>query len=114
MIPSNSIDYIFVDPPFGDNLIYSELSFIWDAWLRIVTNNEKEAIICRAQKKALSDYQDLFEKCFREFYRCLKPNRWITIEFHNSKNTVWMAINEAIQKAGFVVSYVKTLDNAHV
>lgn len=110
MIPSNSIDYIFVDPPFGDNLIYSELSFIWDAWLRIVTNNEKEAIICRAQKKALSDYQDLFEKCFREFYRCLKPNRWITIEFHNSKNTVWMAINEAIQKAGFVVSYVKTLD----
>ena len=56
MVPSNSIDYIFVDPPFGDNLIYSELSFIWDAWLKIVTNNEKEAIICRAQKKALSDY----------------------------------------------------------
>lgn len=110
MIPSNSIDYIFVDPPFGDNLIYSELSFIWDTWLKIVTNNEKEAIICRAQKKALSDYQDLFERCFREFYRCLKPNRWITIEFHNSKNKVWMAINEAIQKAGFVVSYVKTLD----
>lgn len=110
MIPNNSIDYIFVDPPFGDNLIYSELSFIWDAWLRVVTNNEKEAIICKAQHKSLSDYQELFEKCFREFYRCLKPNRWITIEFHNSKNAVWMAINEAIQKAGFVISYVKTLD----
>lgn len=110
MLPNNSIDYIFVDPPFGDNLIYSELSFIWDAWLKIITNNEKEAIICKAQHKALSDYQELFEKCFREFYRCLKPNRWITIEFHNSKNAVWMAINEAIQKAGFVISYVKTLD----
>ena len=24
MIPNNSVDYIFVDPPFGDNLIYSE------------------------------------------------------------------------------------------
>ena len=110
MIPSNSIDYIFVDPPFGNNLIYSELNFIWDAWLRIITNNDKETIICKAQHKALSDYQELFEDCFREFYRCLKPNRWITIEFHNSKNIVWMAINEAIQKAGFVVSYVKTLD----
>lgn len=110
MLPNNSIDYIFVDPPFGDNLIYSELSFIWDAWLKVITNNEKEAIICKAQHKALSDYQELFEKCFREFYRCLKPNRWITIEFHNSKNAVWMAINEAIQKAGFVISYVKTLD----
>ena len=110
LIPSNSVDYIFVDPPFGDNLIYSELSFIWDAWLKIITNNSQEAIICKAQGKALTDYQMLFEKCFREFYRCLKPKRWITIEFHNSKNAVWMAINEAIQKAGFVVSYVKTLD----
>lgn len=110
MIPDNSIDYVFVDPPFGNNLIYSELSFIWDAWLDVLTNNSSEAIICKAQNKGLLEYQSLFEDCFREFYRCLKPNRWITIEFHNSKNNVWMAINEAIQKAGFVVSYVKTLD----
>jgi len=109
-VPSNSIDYIFVDPPFGSNLMYSELSFIWEAWLKVLTNNGKEAIMSVAQNKGLLEYQNLFTQCFSEFYRCLKPGRWITIEFHNSKNTVWMAINEAIQKAGFVVSYVKTLD----
>ncbi len=32
-VPDNSIDYIFTDPPFGDNLNYSELSFIWESWL---------------------------------------------------------------------------------
>ena len=109
-IPDNSVDYIFVDPPFGSNLMYSELSFIWEAWLKILTNNSCEAIMSVAQNKGIVEYQNLFEQCFKEFYRCLKPGRWITIEFHNSKNSVWMAINEAIQKAGFVVSYVKTLD----
>lgn len=110
MIPDNSIDYVFVDPPFGDNLMYSELSFIWEAWLKVITNNENEAIMSPAQGKGISEYQELFTACFREFFRCLKPNRWITIEFHNSKNSVWSAINEAIQRAGFVISYVKTLD----
>lgn len=110
MIPDNSIDYIFVDPPFGDNLMYSELSFIWEAWLKVVTNNKSEAIMNKTQNKGVLEYQELFKQCFNEYYRCLKPNRWITVEFHNSKNSVWMAINEAIQSAGFVVSYVKTLD----
>ena len=90
--------------------MYSELSFIWEAWLKILTNNGKEAIISRPQKKGLSEYQTLFYQCFSEFYRCLKPNRWITIEFHNKNNSVWTAINEAIQRAGFIISYVKTID----
>lgn len=52
LVPSNSIDYIFVDPPFGDNLMYSELSFIWEAWLKVITNNKPEAIMNSTQKKA--------------------------------------------------------------
>lgn len=110
MIPDNCVDYIFVDPPFGDNLMYSELSFIWEAWLKVLTNHKSEAIMNKVQNKGIFEYQELFRQCFGEFFRILKPNRWITIEFHNSKNSVWMAINEAIQRAGFVVSYVKTLD----
>ena len=34
----------------------------------------------------------------------------MTVEFHNSQNRVWAAIQEAIQHAGFVVSDVRTLD----
>lgn len=109
-IPSNSIDYIFTDPPFGGNLMYSELNFIWEAWFRVFTNNKPEAVINNVQGKGLVEYQRLMEACFREFYRVLKPGRWMTVEFHNSKNTVWNAIQEALQRAGFIIADVRILD----
>ena len=109
-VPDNSIDYIFTDPPFGSNLNYSELSFIWEAWLKVMTNQSSEAIVNRVQKKGLPEYQDLMTRCFCEYFRVLKPNRWITIEFHNSQNAVWNAIQEAVQRAGFIVADVRTLD----
>lgn len=109
-IPDNCCDYIFTDPPFGANLNYSELSFLWESWLKVKTNNAPEAIINNYQGKSLIDYQNLMVDCFKEFFRILKPNRWMTVEFHNSKNAVWNAIQEALQRAGFVLADVRTLD----
>ena len=54
-IPSNTIDYIFIDPPFGANLMYSELSYIWESWIKLKTNIKKEAIINNTQRKNLFD-----------------------------------------------------------
>ncbi len=109
-IPDNSVDYIFVDPPFGDNLMYSELNYFTDMWLHVYETNNQEAIINKAQNKTLYEYQTLMEQCFCNMYRVLKPNRWITIEFHNSQNAVWNAIQETVLKAGFVIADVRTLD----
>ena len=109
-IPENSIDYIFTDPPFGSNLNYSELSFIWEDWLKVITNNKEEAIINKTQAKGLNEYQNLMERCFLQYFRVLKPDRWITIEFHNSKNSVWNAIQEALLRSGFIVADVRTID----
>ncbi|MHB8806014.1 MAG: DNA methyltransferase [Anaerolineaceae bacterium] len=107
---SNYLDYIFVDPPFGGNLMYSELNFLWEAWLRVFTNNRSEAIMSKEQHKGLIEYQGLIQKCFNEFLRVLKPGHWMTIEFHNSQNSVWNAIQEALQRAGFVIADVRVLD----
>lgn len=109
-VPENCVDYIFTDPPFGSNLNYSELNFFWEDWMRCVTNNSKEAIVNEAVKKSLVDYQELMKKCFSEYFRVLKPNRWMTVEFHNSKNAVWNAIQEALLKSGFIIADVRTLD----
>lgn len=109
-IENNSIDYIFTDPPFGDNLSYSELNFIWECWLKVITNIEKEGIINASQSKYLKEYNDLMYASFREYYRVLKPKRWITVVFHNSKSSVWNGIQDAITKAGFLISQVTTLD----
>ena len=109
-IPENSVDYIFTDPPFGDNLNYSELNAIWECWLGVQTQNKTEAVVNKAQGKGLIEYQTLMTKCFEQYFKVLKPNRWITVEFHNSKNAVWNAIQEAIQRVGFIIADVRTLD----
>jgi len=109
-IEENTIDYIFTDPPFGGNLNYSELSFIWEAWLKVFTNQKPEAIINAVQGKGLLEYQSLMTQCFSECYRILKPGRWMTVEFHNSQNSVWNAIQESLQRSGFIIADVRTLD----
>lgn len=109
-IPDNSVDFIFTDPPFGSNLNYSELSHFWESWLRIWTNNKPEAIMNDSQQKKLPEYKELMVAAFREMYRILKPHRWITIEFHNSQNAVWNAIQEALSEAGFIIGHIMVLD----
>lgn len=109
-IPDNTIDYIFTDPPFGGNIMYSELNFIWESWLKIFTNTKTEAIVNSYQMKGLPEYSILMEHSFKEYYRVLKPKRWITVEFHNSRSDVWNCIQSGLTKAGFIISAVSILD----
>jgi hypothetical protein len=106
----NSIDYIFTDPPFGGNLMYSELNFLWEAWIDIVTEAGPEAITNDIQNKGLPEYQDLMTRCFTQYHRVLKPGRWMTVEFHNAANAVWNSIQEGLEAVGFVVADIRVLD----
>jgi hypothetical protein len=106
----NSVDYIFIDPPFGANIMYSELNFLWESWLKVKTNNGEEAIMNDKQRKGINEYQNLMLKSFINFYRVLKPGRWITIEFSNSQSSVWNSIQETLQRSGFIIANVSALD----
>ncbi|NQY81840.1 MAG: DNA methylase [Alphaproteobacteria bacterium] len=109
-LSDESVDYLFFDPPFGANLNYSELNFIWESWLKVRTNNKPEAIENSVQGKGPSEYRQLMTGCFKEAYRVLKPGRWITVEFSNTKASVWNSIQSALNEAGFIVSNVSALD----
>lgn len=109
-VPDNSIDYVFTDPPFGENIYYADLNFFVESWHGVMTDAHPEAIIDRFKKKALPEYQSLMQRCFKEYYRVLKPGRWMTVVFSNSKAAVWNAIQVALQEAGFVVAEVSALD----
>ncbi len=109
-IPDNSVDYIFTDPPFGENIFYADLNFLVESWHHVKTNTGPEAIVDTVKGKGLPEYQHLMQRCFEEYRRVLKPGRWMTVVFHNSKNAVWNAIQEAMLAAGFVVADVRTLD----
>lgn len=107
-IADNSIDYIFTDPPFGANINYSELNFIMESWLGVVTQNRTEAI--QDTSKSLSDYGSLMSECFSEFFRILKPGKWMTVEFSNTSASVWRTIQNSLINAGFVVANVSALN----
>lgn len=109
-VPDETIDYIFTDPPFGENIYYADLNFLVESWHGVLTDVKPEAIVDRVRGKNVLDYQAAMERCFREYHRVLKPGRWMTVVFSNSKAAVWNAIQVALQRAGFVVAEVAALD----
>jgi hypothetical protein len=106
----NIADYIFTDPPFGENIYYADLNYLVESWHGVVTDSKPEAIIDRSKHKEIGEYRDLMYRAFCRYYRLLKPGRWMTVEFHNSQNAVWNAIQESLSSAGFIVADVRTLD----
>jgi DNA modification methylase len=109
-VPNNSVDYIFTDPPFGYNFDYSELNFFWEGFLKVITNQKNEAIVSSSQKKGIDEYRELMARSFSTFYRVLKPGRWLTVEFSNTKASVWNSIQSALTEAGFIIANVSVLD----
>ena len=108
--PSNSIDYIFTDPPFGDNLAYSELNFVVESFHKVITHQAPEAVMSNSQQKGLLEYHRLMRACFTEYFRVLKPGRWMTVVFSNTQAAVWNGIQTALQESGFVIANVSALN----
>ena len=113
-LEDSAVDYIFTDPPFGENIYYSDLNYLTESWHGVITDPSLEAIVDRVKGKGVSEYQKLMQSCFAEYYRVLKPGRWITVVFSNSRASVWNAIQVAMQQVGFVVAEVSTLDKVHL
>jgi len=110
LIPTNSIDYIYTDPPFGANIIYSEMNLLLESWLQVKTSQKAEIVINEARGIDLADYQAMLGAALSEFYRILKPDRWLTLEFHNTKAVIWNVVQQVLEAVGFVVAHVGLLD----
>jgi DNA modification methylase len=102
-IPDNSVDYIFTDPPYGDNIPYLELHQIWWSWLKLEPDLEREIVISDSPErgKDFAEYERLISIAFSEIFRKLKPNRYMTLTFNNTRIDVWNAIIRAATVAGF-------------
>ena len=100
-IGDSSVDYIFTDPEYGDAIQYYELSFMASSWLDLNNNWKDEIVVNPKQGKTPEIYRDMLSEAFKEIYRVLKPNKYMTVTFHSREIKYWNALMYAIQIAGF-------------
>ena len=109
-LPDAAIDYVFMDPPFGGNIPYSEVNFINEAWLGHYTDRTDEIIINGHQSKTPVEYEKLLARALTETNRILKPDGKATLIFHSASSEVWNALQRAYTSAGFGVVHTSILN----
>ena len=115
---SQSLDMVITDPPFGDNIFYSDLSNFFHAWLRLSlrqefsdnfeptkTPNAQEALTPRLLPEAEADeyYRVRLTACWVEACRVLKDGGLLAFTFHHSEDSQWANVLESLFEAGFLL-----------
>lgn len=85
---SGCVDYIFTDPPYDASIQYGELAYLWVAWLKkdkgyLEKIASDEVIRNEKQDKDFDVYHSLLSRSFQDMYCALKPDRYLTVTFHN-------------------------------
>ena len=104
MIESESVDYIYADPPYGSKIPYLDLSVMWTSWLDLPVSDadlKAEIIEGGEAKKSKTKYFELLAKSITEMYRVLNFDRWMSFVFAHDEPAYWHAIINAAENAGF-------------
>lgn len=109
-IPDNSVDYVLTDLPFGDFVPYGDLNLLIEAWHQVSADLNHEVLVDKKREKSIETYGVMMRQAFVELCRVLKPGRWATIVFHNSKNAIWNVLQDSIGSAGLVIADARTMD----
>ncbi len=108
-LPDKSIDFVVTDPPFFDNVHYSELADFFYAWQKLhargfikedttTTRHEREVQDTNPYKFALK-----LGAVFTECGRVLKDDGLLVFTYHHSRKEGWISLVNAIYAAGFTV-----------
>jgi len=101
IIPKDSVDYVFTDPPYGGAVQYFELSTLWASWLKLDLNYKDEITINKQQNKDFDYYHKMLAAAFKQVYDVLKKGKYMTVTFHSTDIKVWTSIIKAVVLAGF-------------
>jgi adenine-specific DNA methylase len=127
-LSDKSITAVVVDPPYADNVQYSELADFFYVWLKrtqgyrrpewfstYLCDHDQEAVVCPvrhrqddeplkvAKARANDFYQKLMTDVFRECHRILRDDGVLTVMFTHKKQEAWEALFESLIRAGFMI-----------
>ncbi|MFI8996943.1 DNA methyltransferase [Streptomyces sp. NPDC053542] len=113
-LPDESVDLVITDPPFMDNVHYSELADFFHAWLRQLQPFEsypKTAVTTRHPEEVQSadpaEFGRALAAVWKECARLLKPDGLLAFTFHQARITGWVELVKALENAGLVITAVQ-------
>ena len=114
-LPDRSVDMVFMDPPFGSNIFYADVSLLWEAWLETLTDTQSEIVVNRHRStadggKSIEQYGALLRASFEHAARILRPGGRAVLAFSNSDDLVWDAVQRALADSGLSTTSVHLLD----
>lgn len=106
-LPPCSVDAIISDPPFFDNVNYSELADFFHVWQRHVLG-EGRATSTRScdevQHNEVNVFTDRLAAVWSESHRVLKDEGVLAFTYHHSRSEGWSSVLSALMKSGFRIS----------
>lgn len=126
-VETGSITHISIDPPYYDNVMYSECSDFFYVWMKRslagvfpelfsteLTDKSVEAVAnfsqfktCgagKARSLASKDYEAKMLSSFREMHRVLRDEGVMTIMFTHKRVEAWDTLSQALFEAGFMIT----------
>jgi putative DNA methylase len=123
-----TFDAVITDPPYYDNISYSDLSDFFYVWLKRsigflfpehlegeLTPKRHEAIVAPYRHDgdksvARAFYEHEMASAFAEAHRVLKPGAPLVCVYAHKTTLGWAALVEALRRAGFLITEAWPLD----
>jgi putative DNA methylase len=105
-LQNSSVDFVVTDPPFFDNVHYSELADFFYAWQQLRPDMGDDKAETTRQQNEVQDvdphcFAKKLEAVFRECHRVLMDSGLLVFTYHHSRNDGWLALCEACIGASF-------------
>lgn len=103
-LPDGSIDFVVTDPPFFDNVHYSELADFFYAWQQLEHGRAPETTRhgAEVQDADARRFSLKLQAIFNECNRVMRDRGLLIFTYHHSRDEGWDALIDAILGAGFV------------
>ena len=107
-IRSESVDVVITDPPFFDNVNYSQLADFFHVWQQHILGSNRHSASTRSDREVQHQDANVFgsrlSDVLTECERVLKPNGLLAFSYHHSRAEGWTSVLDALRDSGFVVT----------
>jgi len=124
-IPDGSITTVVTDPPYYSSIRYAEISdmfYVWqkrvvgpsipDLYVDDLSNKDLEAIANPGRFRGMPNVADLADRdyevklarAFAEYYRVLRRDGVLTVQFNHKESGAWDILSQTLISAGFEIT----------